>query len=80
MKGNFCANFAHARGVCDPCRSVWCGKCYVADSQVLFHINTTEEDEGAIRKRRKESSKFLQARSGDFLVPLFNVILVASEI
>ena len=71
MKGVFCANFAHARGIWDPCRSVWCGKCYVADSEVSFHINTPEEDEGVIWKRRKESTKFLHARPGDFILSPF---------
>ena len=44
---------------------MWCGSCYVADPNVAFHINAPEEDEGVVWKRRKNTQKFLCARSGD---------------
>lgn len=70
LKGLYCANFAHARGICGTCRSVWCGPCYKADPNLSFHIKEPEEDEGIVWKRRKETTKFLTARSGDgFFTP-----------
>ena len=70
LKGVFCANFAHARGIWSPCRSVWYGACYRADRHMAFHINSPEEDEGIVWKRRKSTQKFLTTRSGDsFFTP-----------
>lgn len=71
LKGIYCANFAHARGIWGPCRSVWCGPCYTADPNLPFHVNAPEEDEGIVWKRRKETSKFMTARSGDGLFTPF---------
>ena len=71
LKGIFCSNFNHSRGIWSPCRSVWCATCYVAEPSVKFHINAPDEDEGVVWKRKGESSKFLQARSGDFIFTPF---------
>lgn len=67
MQGIFCANFPHNRGIWQACRSVWCASCCKADLSVDFHIHKPIEDEGVVWKRREDTTKFLSARTGDFL-------------
>ena len=71
LKELFCSNFIYPRGIWSPCRSVWCASCYVADQNVKYHINAPEEDEGVVWKRKRDSTKFINARSGDFIFTPF---------
>lgn len=71
LKGLFCSNFLHARGIFPPCRSVFCPSCYKADPNVVFHIHKAEDDEGVVWRRKKDETRFLVARMGDHIFTPF---------
>ena len=69
--GLFCGNFGHSRGSCTPCQRVWCGRCYIADSSVQFHIQKAENDEGVEWKRKSRSERFIVGINGAHLIQPF---------
>lgn len=50
---------------------MYCGTCYKADKDVVFHVNQPEDDEGVVWKRRTDDDKYLVGRLGDNLITPF---------
>ena len=74
----FCANFGEPAIGSQPCRRMWCGKCYTLESTNDFHVADPENlfseegDEDRLQAgwRTKESDKrrYSEARDGDDLL------------
>ena len=79
-KGIFWVNFMYFRKIWSPCHQVWCGRCYIADLNEIFRIETPSNDQGIIFKRIHDMDKCLIGRDGDFYYSLFSVTYAGSEI
>ena len=71
FKAVFCSNFAFKRGIWGACGDCYSPKCYRADSNVHFHINKPEDDEGLVWKRKLDEDTFMTVRRGDNLITPF---------
>ena len=66
-----CGNYVYSRGPWEPCRQGWCGKCYMADTRIKFHVSLAENDEGNTWKRKGTQDDFLTGFNGAHLLQPF---------
>ncbi len=70
-KGIFCANFYNTRGRFPPCKSGWCGKCYIPFENVKFPIAKLLDEDGQELVDQGGGKRFVEARNGDHLMVPF---------
>jgi hypothetical protein len=82
MQGLFCANYAKTVGNWTPCRSIWCGECYISSPSVHYFVaseaqcTTDQNDQERLdhkwkKKAQDEKDKYHVARRGDHLMVSF---------
>jgi hypothetical protein len=71
MKGLFCANFASSRECWEPCKQVWCGKCYTPHPLDRFHRYSPTDEDGYEWQSPDQDDVSVRARNGDHLVVPF---------
>jgi hypothetical protein len=70
--GVFCANFASRRGEWKPCRSAWCGKCYVPMKWDKYPVKVLKTEEGLpIIGCLQDKHNYRKVRNSDFLMCAF---------
>ena len=70
-RGLFCQNFIYQRGVWPACHKAWCGKCYVDNGEIDFHIAKPENEEGIVWEKSSVKHQYLTGRNGDMLMSPF---------
>jgi hypothetical protein len=71
MNGVFCGNFASSRLCWSPCKSVWCGSCYVPHPDDRFFQFTPTDEAGFDWRPNDDHLRHRQARNGDHLTVPF---------
>ena len=71
MKDLFCGNYGVIRGALKICQRSWHPKCYKASKLMDFWIACPENNEGVKWRKKKEETRFLNARKGDVLCSPF---------
>ena len=80
-EGIFCANFGRNVMGFETCRRTWCGRCYLSNGTLEFHVadltnsNGEADDEDRVRSgwkpRKGDRTQFHTARDGDDLMVAF---------
>jgi hypothetical protein len=67
-RGVFCRNFSSRRGPRNPCRSVWCGTCYVSTKLEEYPVKTLVTEDGEAVVRRLQYVRCMEGQKGENLL------------
>lgn len=83
LEGVFCANYYYSLNGYPPCRSMWCGVCYISPKTPHFPLMTLKQLQSNLEKEKSDRltqawkklhqkpNSFLHGRDGDHLMVPF---------